>query len=398
MMAGTGIRPSTCVVDLDAIRHNVTTLRGNDGAEVCAVVKADAYGHGAVAVAKAACEAGATWLAVALVEEARVLREAGIRVPMLLLSEPPVAAAGAVCDLQLTPFVYSPAFIDALNSEAKARNINVSVHLKLDTGMGRVGVSEHGLGAVLSRLADATGLSVEGVGTHLARSDETDPAGKAETLRQLTLFAALLPQVIEAGFTPRFLHAANTAAALQHPASRALTWSGGNPQTLLRCGIGVYGLSPSGELDALTNGLRPALSVWSAVSFVKQVTAGTPVSYGHRWHAPANGFLATVPIGYADGVPRRLTNRASVIVNGRRLPVVGTITMDQLMVWSGETPVTVHDPVMLIGTSGTESIRVEQWAQTLDTITYELTSQLTARLPRSYDGISPLEAETKTLR
>lgn len=390
-MTGTGIRPSTCVVDLDALRHNVTTLRGDDGAEVCAVVKADGYGHGATKVAMAALEAGATWLAVALIEEALVLREAGISAPILLLSEPPVAAAGAVCDTQLTPFVYSPAFIDALNTQARVRNLNVPVHLKLDTGMGRVGVVEHALDNVLQRLAAATSLTLEGVGTHLARSDETHPLAVEETRRQLALFSALLPRVGDAGFNPRFLHAANTAAALQHPTARALTLPGHNPTTLLRCGIGVYGLSPSDELDVHEKGLRPALSVWSAVSFVKQITAGTPVSYGHRWHAPNDGFLATVPIGYADGVPRGLTNQATVFVGEHALPVVGTITMDQLMVWGGDVPIAVDDPVMLIGTTAAGSIRIETWATTLDTITYELTSQLTARLPRRYDGVTPVD-------
>lgn len=397
-MTGTGIRPSECVVDLDAVRHNVTTLRGDDGADICVVVKADAYGHGAVAVAKAAVEAGASWLAVALVEEALVLRKAGIMAPILLLSEPPVAAAKAVCDAALSPFVYSPAFIDALNSEAQARNTTVAVHLKIDTGMGRVGVIERELQIVLSHLVAAASLRLDGVGTHLARSDENDPAAKSETLRQLEQFATLLPQVRHAGFQPRWLHAANTAAALQYPTARCLQFPGGTPTTLLRCGIGVYGLSPSVDVDAAANRLRPVLSLCSAVSFVKHITAGTPVSYGHRWRAPKDGWLATVPIGYADGVPRGLTNRATVLVNGRQLPVVGTVTMDQLMVWSGDTPIAVDDPVILIGTADTLSVRIEQWAQTLNTITYEIASQLTARLPRRYVGVSPADDVTETLR
>jgi len=397
-MTGTGMRPSECVVDLDAIRHNVTTLRGDDGAQVCVVVKADAYGHGAVPVARAACEAGASWLAVALVEEALVLRQAGITAPILLLSEPPVTAAKAVCEAALTPFVYSPAFIDALNSEAQACHTTVAVHLKLDTGMGRVGVTERELQSVLSHLAAATSLHVDGIATHLARSDEDDPAAKRETLRQLDQFATLLSRVRAADFQPTWLHAANTAAALRYPTARALQFPGRTPTTLLRCGIGVYGLSPSVDVDAAANRLRPALSLRSAVSFVKHVTATTPVSYGHRWRAPKDGFVATVPIGYADGVPRGLTNRATVLVNGRQLPVVGTVTMDQLMVWSGDTPVAVDDPVILIGTADALTVRVEEWAQTLGTITYEIASQLTSRLPRRYEGLSPAGSVSETLR
>jgi alanine racemase len=359
---------------------------------VCAVVKADGYGHGAVAVAQAAIAAGATWLAVALIEEALVLRRAGITAPILLLSEPPVAAAGAVLDATVTPFVYTVAFASALQDAAALRDVTVAVHLKLDTGMGRVGVTGPMLGALLTAVLGFDRLVIDGVATHLARADEDAEDAHEETSRQLAAFAAAGQTLAHAGVRPTFLHAANTAAALRYPAARQLTFPGGKTTTLLRCGIGVYGLSPSDEVDAQLFGLRPALTVRSAVSFVKHVAAGTPVSYGHRWRAPTDGWVATVPVGYADGVPRALTNRGFVLIGGRRLPIVGTVTMDQLLVFLGDEPVTVGEEVTLLGSDAYGgSIRVEEWAAAASTITYEVTSQMTARLPRRYRDDSSVQ-------
>jgi len=398
-MTFSAVRPSRCVVDLDAIRHNVRRLSGDDSAQVCAVVKADGYGHGAVAVARAAVEAGATWLAVALVEEAAALRAAGISDPILLLSEPPPSAADAVCALELVPFVYSAEFVAALDEAASRRDTTVRVHLKVDTGMGRVGVTPPALRAVAAQLAACDRLVVDGIGTHLARADEDDTDAQAETLRQLALFDQLLDVLARQPLRPQFLHAANTAAALRYPTSRNLTFPGLGTTTLLRCGIGVYGLSPSDDVTAHGHGLRPALTVHSAVSFVKHVPAGTPVSYGHRWRAPSDGYLATVPIGYADGIPRALTNRTDCVINGRRVPIVGTVTMDQVMVWSGEVPLTAGDPVLLLGSAGpSATIRMDEWAAATGTITYEIASQLTARLPREYQAVSSADGGRETLR
>ncbi len=396
-MAETVIRPTRGVIDLAAIGHNVARLGGNDGAQVCAVVKADGYGHGAVEVAHAAVAAGATWLAVALVEEAIPLRAAGIDVPILLLSEPPVLAVGAVCEYDVTPFVYSSGFVAALQAEAVRRDRTVLVHVKLDTGMGRVGVPVGQVNELLAQLRDCDRLEVDGVGTHLARADETSADGVAETKRQLTVFSSLLAELAHSGLEPRFVHAANTAAALRYDQARRLRMPGVDTTTLLRCGIGLYGLSPSVDVPALANGLQPALAVYSAVSYVKKIAGGTPVSYGHRWRAPADGWLATVPIGYADGLPRALTNRAQVMINGRRLPLVGTVTMDQVLVWCADVPVSVDDPVILIGPADDGwPLQVEDWAEQADTITYEIASQLTARLPRTY--VRPAGHQDEPLR
>ncbi|MFP4235884.1 MAG: alanine racemase, partial [Nitriliruptoraceae bacterium] len=372
-------RPARVEVDLDAVVHNVGVLRDRaGGAEVCAVVKADGYGHGAVPVARAAVAGGATWLAVALVEEGLQLRAAGLDTPILLLSEPPIAAVADLLAAELTPTVYREPFIAVLDAYGQTRGRPVRVHAKVDTGMGRVGIPTQELEARLYQLATAVGIEVEGLATHLARADEPDVP---TTREQLAAFERALRLAGRVGIRPRLIHAANTAGILLHPDSH---------HTLVRPGIGLYGLSPSTEVDAASHGLRPALRLVAEVSYVKRVAAGTPVSYGHRWRAPEDGFVATVPIGYADGVPRRLTNRAQVLLAGRRRPMVGTVTMDQLLVWCGEDEVAVGDEVVLLGAAAGDPdlapSRAEEWAQAADTITYEIATSLTARLPRVHLG------------
>jgi len=414
-----GLRPTRIEVDLDAIRHNVARLAVlAGGAEVCAVVKADAYGHGADAVARAAVEAGATWLAVALAEEGLQLRDAGIDARILVLSEPPVAAIADLLAADLTPTVYREPFIAVLDAQGQGRGRPVPVHLKVDTGMGRVGVPPDHWQARFEQVATAPGVELEGLCTHLARADE--PLVDT-TAQQLATFDRAIAQAARVGLRASLTHAANTAGVLLHP---------GSHHALVRPGIGVYGLSPSSEVDAAEHGLCPALRLVSEVSFAKRVTAKTPVSYGHRWRAPEDGWVATVPIGYADGVPRRLTNRIQVLLAGRRRPVVGTITMDQLMVWCGDEEPVVGDEVVLLGAAsrvpaagpqpdagpwpgtdpgrepgpgsdpGSETasadgppprspplqVRVEEWAEAADTVTYEIVSSLTTRLPRIHLG------------
>ncbi len=373
MQQGRHWRTTRIEVDAAAITSNVARLRAVAGVEVCAVVKADGYGHGAVTAARAALAGGAAWLAVALVEEGEALRDAGIDAPILLLSEPPVAAAEAAVAARLTPMVYRPEVVDVLDRLGRDRGAPVAVHLKVDTGMRRVGATVAQWPALVARAAAADGVIVEGVATHLARADEPDEAGRAATVDQLDVFDTAVAEARRVGLAPRLLHTANTAGTLLHPRAR---------HTLVRPGIGVYGLSPSWEVPAADHGLRPALRLVTEVAFVKHVPASTPVSYGHRWRAPSDGWLATIPVGYADGLPRAVSSRVEVLHAGRRRPLVGTVTMDQSMVWcAGEAP-RVGDEVVLLGDQGGERIRVEEWAAAADTITYEVVTQLTARLPR----------------
>ncbi len=398
-MTSTRHRPTVAVVDAGAIARNTARLRtaAGDGAHVCAVVKADGYGHGLVTAARAALAGGATWLAVALVEEGEALRAAGVDAPVLVLSEPPPAAAGALLAARLTPTVYRPEFLTALEDAHAAADPDaapVAVHVKLDTGMTRVGVAPADRDALLARLATSERLDVEGVQTHLARADELDVPTTAE---QLARFRAGLDAVRDVGLTPRLVHVANSAATLHHtPAWRAAVAAVPDAAPLVRTGIALYGLDAGPQVTAAAHGLEPALRLVSAVSHVRHVDAGTPVSYGHRWSAPAAGWLATVPIGYADGVPRGLTGRLDVLHRGRRRPVVGTVTMDQVLVWCGDDEPAHGDEVVLLGTQagpeGEGRIGLEEWAERLDTITYELATGISARVPRVVVGADQADA------
>jgi alanine racemase len=369
-----GLRPTRIEVDLGAIRHNVRQLAATTGAGICAVVKADGYGHGSVQVARAVIEAGASWLAVALTEEGLVLRDAGIEAPILVLSEPPIAAIPDLLAARLTPTAYREPFLAVLDAAGHERGRAVAIHLKVDSGMGRVGVPLDQWSARVRQVAVSRGLEVQGIFTHLARADEPDVP---TTEQQLAAFDRALDVARKLGVDPEFVHTANTAGSLLFPDAR---------RDLIRPGIGLYGLSPALEVPAADHGLVPALRLVSEVSFAKRVAAGTPVSYGHRWRAPDDGWVATVPIGYADGVPRALTNRAQVLLQGRRHPMVGTVTMDQVLVWCDQVEPVVGEEVVLLGEQGDECVLVEEWAAAADTITYEIVTQLTARLPRYHRG------------
>lgn len=365
------LRPSRVEVDLDAIRHNVTVLRGLvPDAILCAVVKADAYGHGAVRVAKAAVEAGAEWLAVALVEEGELLRAAGIEAPILVLYEPLPGAAARILAAGLTPTVASRRAGDELNQLAGHLSLRTAIHLGFDTGMGRSGAPSETWDELLAAAAAWNGLIVDGVWTHLARADE---AGVPTTAEQLTRFADVLGRVTAAGLTPRTTHVANSAGILLHP---------GAAFDLVRAGVSIYGLSPSPSVLASDHNLRQAVRLVTQVSMAKRVTAGTSLSYGHSWTAPTDGWVATIPIGYADGVLRSLQNTAEVLVGGVRRPLVGNVTMDGCLVWCDDQEVEVGDEIVLLGAQGDGFISVDEWAQIRGTISYEITCTLGQRLPR----------------
>ncbi len=370
------LRPTVAEVDLGAIAHNVRLLGEVAEAQVCAVVKADGYGHGAVPTAKAALEGGATWLAVALVEEGEELRAAGIDAPILLLAEPPTDAAQRLVAADLTAVVYTRAFARALAALGSAAE-PVEVHVKADTGMHRVGVPQDDWSDFLDEVVALDGLAVTGLMTHLARADE--PAADT-TERQLDAFDRFLELALARGIEPDLVHAANTAGTLLWPRAR---------HTMVRAGIGIYGLSPSDEVRAADHGLRPALTWRTRVSFAKRVHAGDAASYGHRWSAPADGWLATLPVGYADGVPRIVGGRLEVLVDGRRKPIVGTVCMDQVVVWCGDDEVARDDEVVLLGAAPEdwdpdEAVTADDWAAAAQTITYEITCGIQRRVPRRY--------------
>ena len=333
-------------IDHDAIRHNVEVLRrAVSPSAVWAVVKADGYGHGAIDVARSALAAGAEGLCVALADEGVELRVAGIDAPILLLSEQPLAEIARIGEHRLTPTVYTRAYVEALAALdlQQSDRVGLDVHLKIDTGMHRVGVAPEDAPALAELIIrHAPRLRLAGVATHLASADDiTDPA----TTDQLATFEAVLAALPANPVTP-VIHAANSAGALAHPAAR---------YSFVRAGIAMYGISPGHGVDHLCRELRPAMSLRSRVSYLKRVAAGSRISYGLRHTFTRSTTVATVPIGYADGVPRRLFETGGeVLVGGRRRPIVGVVTMDQLMVDVGDDPIAVGDEVVLLGEQGGE--------------------------------------------
>jgi alanine racemase len=359
-------------VNLAAIERNVATLRGGlaAGAALCAVVKADGYGHGAVQAARAAIAGGASVLAVATADEAGELRAGGIEGPVLVLGavsgqELPVALA-ARAEL----VAWDSAFVDQIVGAA-VDDVPVRVHVKLDTGMGRLGTRDAAQALSLAEaVAAAPSLELAGAMTHFATSDD-DPEFMTTQLAAFEPFA----QELRGRWPGIVLHAANSGATLREPRTHL---------TLVRCGIAVYGCDPMHEDPAL-HGLEPALELRSYVAAVKAAAPGESAGYGRRFIAGEETWLATVPIGYADGIRRALTNNADVLIGGARYPLVGTVSMDNITVDLGpQHAVAVGDRVTIIGRDGDERQTAEDLARRIGTINYEVLTGISRRVPRVY--------------
>ena len=365
-------RPSVVEVDLSAITHNVGVMAAMaPDAELCAVVKADGYGHGAVESATAALAGGAGWLAVALVDEAAELRDSGIDAPILVLSEATGSEWEVAARLGLDVTIYSSEGAEAAAEAARSQSTTLSVHLMVETGMHRVGVAPAGALSLAQWIAGAPEFDFRAVYSHLACADTDADA----TAQQVERFDEVCASLAEAAVLPPLQHLANSAATMLHAATR---------RDLTRVGISIYGLPPSPAQEGLAD-LRGAMSLRSRVAHLHEVAAGEGVSYGHRFVAPESTVIATVPVGYADGIDRALGLRGGeVLIGGCRCPIVGVVTMDQLMVDVGGAPVARGDEVVLIGTQGSETITATEWAQRLDTISYEVVTGLGSRLPRRY--------------
>ena len=365
-------------VNLAAIERNCTTLRSHlrEGASLCAVVKADGYGHGAVASARAALAGGARWLAVVSSAEAHELRGAALR-------EPPVLVMGALTGDELREalaasadvVVWRERHVDEVAAAGGGR-----VHVKLDSGMGRLGTRDAGEATRTAELAARTaGVELVGLMTHFATADEAGDGGFFQA--QLDAFARWAHEVKQR--QPQTIaHAANSAAVLRDARSHF---------DMVRCGIAVYGMDPFGE-DAAAQGLEPALELVSYVAEVKRVRAGESAGYGRRFVAEADAYLGVLPIGYGDGWRRGLSGNADVLIAGRRYPLVGTVSMDNITVLLGdeeEAQSLRGESAVLIGAQGEERISAEEVARRLDTINYEVTCALSARVPRAYhrDGV-----------
>jgi alanine racemase len=336
-----------------------------------AVVKADAYGHGLVDVARTALSAGASWLAVALVEEGIRLREAAIQSRILVLSELPPGSEEAALDADLTPTVYTRRSLDRIVAATTPTGQACAVHVKVNTGMNRVGASPPDA-LSLAREAVERGLRLEGLWTHFAKAEDV---GDEFTHRQVEALQETVRYLRIAGLRPDLVHAANTAGTMLWPAAHL---------DMVRLGIGMYGIPPAADLTAL--GLVPAMSWHSRVSFVKQLRSGEAVSYGLTHRLVAESTIATVPVGYADGYSRLLSNRGEVLIRGRRFRVAGVVTMDQILVDCGTEPVDVGDEVVLMGRQGSEEITAWEIAEKTATIPNEVVCSIGARVPRVFTG------------
>ena len=354
-------------VDLGAIERNARRLAAVAGpAALCAVVKADGYGHGLVPAARAARAGGARWLAVATAQEARGLREGGLDGPLLVMgalsSEELAVAVAARADV----VAWREGFVERLAALPGAAD--TGVHVKLDTGMGRLGTRDPAEATLVARAVAGHGsLCLAGAMTHFATADD-DPDFLAEQLTAFTPWA----RTLKAAHPGILVHAANSAATLREPAARF---------DLVRCGIALYGMDPF-QHDPADHGLEPALALVSYVAEVKDAEPGQSAGYDRRFVAERPTRIGTLPIGYGDGVRRALTNNADVLVEGRRMPLIGTVSMDNITVDLGDAAVARGAETVLIGAQGGERILAEEWARRLGTINYEVTCGISARVPR----------------
>lgn len=381
------------LINMSHLRNNIAAIRTHIGPKKVLLisVKANAYGHGSVEVARAAQAAGVDWLGVATVPEAIELRTAGITLPILKLSPAFPEEMQAAIENRLTLTVTDQENIRALAvAHGKLTTTSkLAIHLKVDTGMGRTGVLATDAPALaLWMTKNAPNLEIEGVFTHLPVSDT--PADNSFTIHQLEAFKNAVAKIQSlAGVKIKLAHAANSGAILGHDL---------DPFNMVRAGIMAYGLYPDQE-SPRTVTITPVLSFRTRVSFIKRVKAGTTIGYGRTWKAAADTWVATLPVGYADGFNRLFSNRGRVLIGGRSYPVIGRVCMDQIMINVGSgsenagatakstnAPVAVGDVATLIGRDGADEITSYEWAQALGTIPYEVTCQISARVPRVYDG------------
>jgi len=366
-------------IDRGALRHNVATLAAHLAPQqLWAVVKADAYGHGAVECARIALQSGAHGLCVALVQEGIELRQAGINAPILIMSEQPEEQFRDIISYGLIATLYNESTIVRFARTASELEIMASVHVKVDSGMHRVGAQPDNAVRVASLVAESQWLTLDGMFTHLATADVADTQFAQQ---QVSIFTRAVEQVRAFEIEVRHVHISNSASAIRKLDS-------GVDCTMARVGIAMYGIPG----DAVTNSfgavhqleLRPVMSVHARVSHVQRVAAGQGVSYGLKRPLESDATIATLPLGYADGVPRGLWESGFVLINGIRYPFAGVVTMDQILVNCGNDEVSIGDEAVLIGEQGPECITANDWANKMGTIGYEIVCAISARMPRNY--------------
>lgn len=378
-------RPTRAEISLDALRRNLHSFRSAmpEGMRLMASVKANAYGHGAVEVAREAASSGVDYLGVAFLDEALQLRHAGIETPILVLGYVPPEGLETARELDITIALFSEHILNAIAALPRGGK-PLQVHVKIDTGMGRLGLlADHIEEAVrfIERAVSEPNIAVEGLFTHYARADETD---KEYTKLQYERFTALVKQLRQNDISIPIIHAANSAAGIDTP-----EWGGG----MLRLGISMYGLYPSAEVNKERIQLEPVLSLKTQVVMVKQASQGWGISYGTRYVTQGEERIGTLPVGYADGYSRMLTGKAEVLVRGHRVPVLGTICMDQCMIAldaadgdiaNSGNQIEAGEEVVLIGSQGGETITADEVAVKLGTLNYEITCMIADRVPRVF--------------
>lgn len=380
-------RPTWAEIDLRALAGNCRRLKGmaGKGVQMMAMVKANGYGHGAVEVARTALSNGAQMLGVAFLGEALELKGAGMGAPILLLGYSPPREAPQIVAEGFRATVYSWEVAQALSQAAREADSEARVHLKVDTGMGRLGLSPEEATAFIQRVRRLPGVVLEGIFTHLAVADSPNARGeegwgRRYTLAQIERFRSVLAELAQAGIEIPLVHAANSAAILTYPEAHF---------NLVRPGIALYGLHPSPDVPC-PEGFAPVLSFKSTVSQLKRVPAGTFIGYGSSYRMEAPSRIAVIPAGYGDGFRRGPQNWGEVLLKGRRAPLVGRVCMDQSMVEVSHIPgVEEGDEVVLIGRQGEEEITTEEVAVRLDTVNYEVVTAISARVPRLFLGRGP---------
>jgi alanine racemase len=368
-------------IDLAAVAHNVRALKALLPLQtrLLVAVKANAYGHGAAAVSRAALASGAAYLGVARPEEGIALREAGLTAPILIFGYSPPELAAELAAHRLEQCVYDLNTACRMASCLGSGDGHLNVHLKVDTGMGRLGIPCSDETAadrcveMVEQLIDLSQLKLEGLFSHFATADSRD---KTFAQKQFQRFEACLDALAARGLRPPLCHMANSGAIIDLPTTHL---------DMVRAGISIYGLYPSDEVVRTRIDLRPALSLKARIIHVKTVPPGTPISYGCTWRSRREATIATVPVGYADGYSRGLSNKGMMLVGGRRVPIVGRVCMDLTMVDVTDVPgARIGDEVVLIGRQGEAAISADEAAAWNDTINYEVVAALTARVPRVY--------------
>ena len=361
---------ATVEVNLKAIANNISLIKSNTAAEILAVVKADAYGHGLVPVAKCAIASGATWLGVALLEEAQSLRESGITVPIISWLTPPGSDFKRAIELDIDLSIPSLRHLELIVAAGKALGKKPRVHIEVDTGMTRGGL----LGEWEEFLIAIKGAEVDVIGfwSHFARADEPN---ESENISQMQEFEVRLTQLQGVGINPTHIHFANSAATLTNPSSH---------HNIVRLGISMYGLSPDVNTlgSSQTLELEPAMTLKAEVHLVKRVPAGSPVGYGATEITSRDTKLAIITMGYSDGIPRNTTNQAGVFVAGAKAPIIGRVSMDQFVVDLGpDSNAKAGDIAEVFGSLG---YSIDDWAAAAGTINYEIVTRIASRVPRIY--------------